>query len=45
VQVVDGVVAGVHHLVGIVRMGGKTAKRGVHRSSLVARESRGQEYL
>lgn len=45
VQVVDGVVAGVHHLVGIVRMGGKTAKRGVHRSSVVAREKRGQEYV
>lgn len=45
VQVVDGVVAGVHHLVGIVRMGGKTAKRGVHRSSAVAREKRGQEYI
>ena len=45
VQVVDGVVAGVHHLVGIVRMGGRTAKRGVHRSSKVAREKRGQEYV
>ena len=45
VQVVDGVVAGVHHLVGIVRMGGKTAKRGVHRSSAVAREKRGQGYV
>lgn len=45
VQVVDGVVAGVHHLIGIVRMGGKTAKTGVHRSSAVAREKRGQEYV
>lgn len=45
VQVVDGVVAGVHHLVGLVRMGGKTAKRGVYRSSKVAREKRGQDYL
>jgi Asp/Glu/hydantoin racemase len=45
VQVVDGVAAGVHHLVGMVRMGGRTAKRGVYRSSEVARESRGQEYL
>lgn len=45
VQVVDGVVAGVHHLIGIVNMGGKTAKRGVHRSSAVARHRRGQEYL
>lgn len=45
VQVVDGVVAGVQHLVGIVRMGGRTAKRGVHRSSGAAREGRGQDYV
>lgn len=45
VQVVDGVVAGVHHLVGLVRMGGKTAKIGVYRSSKVAREKRVQDYL
>lgn len=45
VQVVDGVVAGVHHLVGVVRMRGRTAKRGVWRSSRVARERRGQEYI
>ncbi|KXL45572.1 MAG: hypothetical protein FE78DRAFT_39963 [Acidomyces sp. 'richmondensis'] len=30
-QVVDGVVDGVHHLVGLVRMGGKTAKSAVSR--------------
>jgi Asp/Glu/hydantoin racemase len=45
VRVVDGVVAGLHHLVGIVRMGGKTAKSGVYMSSRLGRESRGQNYL
>jgi Asp/Glu/hydantoin racemase len=45
VRVVDGVVAGLHHLVGIVRMGGKTAKGGVYMSSREGREARGQEYL
>jgi Asp/Glu/hydantoin racemase len=45
VRVVDGVVAGLHHLVGIVRMGGKTAKSGVYMSSRVGREARGQSYL
>lgn len=45
VQVVDGVVAGVQHLVGLVRMGVKTAKKGAYASSRVARLARGQEYL
>jgi Asp/Glu/hydantoin racemase len=45
VRVVDGVVAGLHHLVGILRMGGKTAKSGVYMSSREGREARGQEYL
>ncbi|KAL4905663.1 hypothetical protein BDW74DRAFT_185166 [Aspergillus multicolor] len=45
VQVVDGVVAGVHHLAGLLRMGGRTAKRGVYASSRVTREGRGQTYL
>ncbi|KAL4972295.1 carbon-nitrogen hydrolase [Aspergillus desertorum] len=45
VQVVDGVVAGVHHLVGLLRMGGRTAKRGVYASSRQTREGRGQDYL
>ncbi|PWY65464.1 carbon-nitrogen hydrolase [Aspergillus eucalypticola CBS 122712] len=45
VQVVDGVVAGVQHLVGLVRMGVKTAKKGVYASSKVGRLARGQEYL
>ncbi|PYI03970.1 carbon-nitrogen hydrolase [Aspergillus sclerotiicarbonarius CBS 121057] len=45
VQVIDGVVAGVHHLVSLVRMGARTAKRGAYMSSRVARLARGQEYL
>jgi Asp/Glu/hydantoin racemase len=45
VRVVDGVVAGLHHLVGILRMGGKTAKSGVYMGSREGREARGQEYL
>lgn len=45
VQVVDGVVAGLQHLVGVVRMGGRTAKRGVWRSSEAARKARGQDFL
>ncbi|KAK6435079.1 hypothetical protein LTR95_008735 [Oleoguttula sp. CCFEE 5521] len=42
VQVVDGVVAGGQHLIGVVRMGGETAKRGLWRSSRAGREARGQ---
>ena len=45
VQVVDGAVAGVHHLVGIVRMGGRTAKCGLYASSSNGRKLRGQEYV
>lgn len=45
VRVVDGVVAGVQHLVGVVRMGGRTAKRGVWRSAASGREARGQGYV
>ncbi|KAI5357503.1 Putative carbon-nitrogen hydrolase, asp/Glu/hydantoin racemase [Septoria linicola] len=45
VQVVDGVVAGVQYLVGVVRMGGRTGKKGVWRSSRVGRERRGQTYI
>lgn len=45
VRVVDGVVAGLHHLVGIVRMNGLTAKSGVYMSGRVGREARGQDYL
>lgn len=45
VQVVDGVVAGVQYLVGVVRMGGRTGKGGVWRSSKEGRERRGQSYV
>ena len=45
VQVVDGVVAGVHHLIGLVRLGGKTAKSGLYASSAKGRKDRGQEYI
>ncbi|KAL2825834.1 carbon-nitrogen hydrolase [Aspergillus cavernicola] len=45
VQVIDGVVAGVHHLVGILRMGGRTAKKGIYASSRVGRAARGQDYV
>ncbi|KAL2221842.1 carbon-nitrogen hydrolase [Thermoascus aurantiacus ATCC 26904] len=45
VQVIDGVVTGVHHLVGIVRMGGKTAKAGMYSSSEKQRKARGQNYF
>ncbi|PVI00213.1 carbon-nitrogen hydrolase [Periconia macrospinosa] len=44
VQVIDGVVAGVHHLVGLCRMGTKTAKRGAYMSSAKQRELRGQDW-
>lgn len=44
VQVIDGVLAGVQHLAGIVRMGGRTAKRGMYKSSSEARKARGQAY-
>ena len=45
VQVIDGAVAGVHHLIGLVRMGGKTAKSGMYASSSKGRKLRGQEYV
>ncbi|KAK4609878.1 N-carbamoyl-D-amino acid hydrolase [Fulvia fulva] len=45
VEVVDGVVAGVQHLVGVVRMGGRTSKVGLWRSSAAGRERRGQGYV
>ena len=45
VQVIDGVVAGVHHLSGLVRMGGKTAKGGMFASSSKGRKLRGQDYV
>lgn len=45
VQVIDGVLAGVHHLIGIVRLGGKTAKRGMYSKAGLRRQARGQDYL
>lgn len=45
VRVVDGVVAGVHHLIGLVRLGGKTAKSGLYASSAQGRKLRGQHYV
>ena len=45
VQVIDGVIAGVHHLAGLVRFGAKTAKNGMYMSSAAKRKLRGQEYI
>ena len=45
IQVIDGVLAGIHHLIGLVRMGAKTAKAGVYTSSAQTRKARQQEYL
>lgn len=45
VQVIDGVLAGVQLLACVVRIGGKTAKTGVYRSSKKTREKRGQKYV
>lgn len=45
VQVIDGVVAGVHHLAGVVRMGGNTAKAGMYTSSKKKRKFWGQGYF
>jgi Asp/Glu/hydantoin racemase len=45
VQVIDGVVAGVHHLVGLLRWGGRTAKKGAYTSSGTMRKKRGQDWV
>lgn len=45
VQCVDGVVTGVQHLIGCVRIGGRTSKVGGWRSSAESRKRRGQEYV
>jgi Asp/Glu/hydantoin racemase len=45
VQVIDGVLAGVQILAGLVRMGGRTAKKGMYRSSRATREKRAQNYV
>lgn len=44
VQVVDGVLAGVHHLVALCRLGMRTAERGMYASSSAARGRRGQDW-
>jgi Asp/Glu/hydantoin racemase len=44
VQVIDGVMAGVHHLVGLCRIGTKTAKKGMYQSSAEQRKLRGQDW-
>ncbi|EPQ51461.1 carbon-nitrogen hydrolase [Gloeophyllum trabeum ATCC 11539] len=44
VTVIDGVLAGVHHLVGVMRMGGKTAKAGMYNSSEAGRVAREQKW-
>ena len=45
VEVIDGVVAGVQHLAGLLRIGSRTAKKGMYRSSKVGRMARKQEFL
>ncbi|KAF2767114.1 hypothetical protein EJ03DRAFT_276824 [Teratosphaeria nubilosa] len=45
VQIVDGVLAGVHHLVGMVRMECRTAKNGLYAASSEGRRKRGQDYV
>jgi Asp/Glu/hydantoin racemase/predicted amidohydrolase len=44
VQVVDGVLAGVQHLVGLCRLGVRTAKRSVYASAADGRKRRGQDW-
>lgn len=45
VMVVDGVAVGVQFLIGLVREGLGTAKRGCYRSSAAGREKRGQDWV
>ncbi|CAK7265551.1 hypothetical protein SEPCBS119000_001572 [Sporothrix epigloea] len=45
VTVIDGVLAGVQHLSGIVRIGGRTAKAGAYKSSSATRKARGQDWI
>lgn len=45
VPVIDGVVAGVNFLSGLVRLGATTSKRGVFSSASAARNSRHQDYM
>ena len=45
VQVIDGVIAGTQHLIGILRMKGKTAKSGMYSNALRRRQERGQTFF
>ncbi|OAA61055.1 carbon-nitrogen hydrolase [Niveomyces insectorum RCEF 264] len=45
VTVIDGVLAGVQFLSGLVRIGGRTAKNGTYRSSAATRKARGQDWI
>ena len=45
VKVLDGVVIGIHFLVGLVRGGLNTAKSGLYMSAGAARQRRGQHWL
>ena len=45
VQVIDGVIAGVQHLIGIVRMNGQTGRSGMYASARLRRQARGQMYF
>lgn len=45
VTVIDGVLAGVHHLAGLLRIGAKTAKSGMYTSSAITRKARQQAYI
>lgn len=45
VQVIDGVLAGVQHLAGILRIGGKTAKAGMYGSAGRRRQARCQNFF
>ncbi|CAK7219320.1 hypothetical protein SBRCBS47491_003807 [Sporothrix bragantina] len=45
VTVIDGVLAGVQHLSGIVRIKGRTAKTGAYKSSSATRKARGQDWI
>lgn len=45
VPVVDGVEHGIHQLIGLVRLGGKTSKAGLYKSASASRAARGQQYL
>ncbi|CAK7209002.1 hypothetical protein SEUCBS140593_000347 [Sporothrix eucalyptigena] len=45
VTVIDGVLASVQHLSGIVRIGCRTAKIGAYKSSSATRKARGQDWI